>query len=69
MPENRDAWELVLACQTQLRATMGGILGFDYAAVRWVAGILGVDMTPAMLKKLRAIETELVKKAGNNGDS
>ena len=67
MEENLDAWELALACQTQLRTSFGGLVGLDYNAVFHVADVLGIEVTPGTLRKLRALERELLKR-GNDGD-
>lgn len=64
MPENDLALELVLASQTQLRTTMGGVIGLDYNAVWRVADVLGVEMTPEILRKLRAVESQLMREKG-----
>lgn len=58
MPGNAEAWELLQAAATQLRMSgMGGPIGFDYTALALVAESLGVDLTPGLWKKVRAVET------------
>lgn len=58
MPDNADAWELLQAGATQLRMSgMGGPVGFDYNALALVAETLGIDMTPGLWRKVRAVET------------
>lgn len=55
---NTEAWELLQAGATQLRMSgMGGPVGFDYTALALVADSLGVDLTPGLWKKVRAVET------------
>ena len=58
MPDNADAWELLQAGATQLRMSgMGGPVGFDYNALAMLAETLGIDMTPGLWRKVRAVET------------
>ena len=58
MPENAEVWELLQAAATQLRMSgMGGPIGFDYTALALVADSLGVDLTPGLWRKVRAVET------------
>lgn len=60
MSENAEAWELLQAAATQLRMSgVGGPIGFDYTALALVAESLGVDLTPGLWKKVRAVETVL----------
>jgi hypothetical protein len=58
MPDNADAWELLQVGATQLRMSgMGGPVGFDYNALAMLAETLGIDMTPGLWRKVRAVET------------
>ena len=58
MPDNADAWELLQAGATQLRMSgMGGPVGFYYNALAMLAETLGIDMTPGLWRKVRAVET------------
>lgn len=43
---------------------MGGVIGLDYNAVWRVADVLGVEMTPEILRKLRAVESQLMREKG-----
>jgi hypothetical protein len=56
LPENRPAWNLWSYCHTQWRITSGGLVGLDYTAVHEVAGTLDIEMIPATLSKIRALE-------------
>jgi hypothetical protein len=72
MPDNRDAWDLWQAAKTQWRVGMGGLVGIDYTAVRQIAVVLDIDMTPALLYKLRELESYTLqycmkKEADNHG--
>ena len=56
---NYDVWYLYQAVCTQWRTlAYVGRTGLDYNAVYAVADTLGIDITPAVLEKLRAIEME-----------
>ncbi len=56
-----DAWELWTAANTQWRIAghMGGIcfIGLDYNALYQVADTLCIEITPAMLAKIRLLES------------
>lgn len=62
--ENREAWELWNAVKTQWRtgtAGAGGMvspcpIGLDYTAVYQVAKTLDIEITPALLNQLQALE-------------
>ena len=69
MPENAEAWELLQAAATQLRMSgMGGPIGFDYTALALVADSLGVDLTPGLWKKVRAVETVIRRNAAKQAE-
>lgn len=40
---------------------MGGAVGLDYNAVFLIADVLGVEMTPGNLMKLKVMEAEYLK--------
>lgn len=61
MDENQEAWYLWRHVQTQLRTSIGGIVGVDYTAMHYVAEILGIEMDTAMLHKMQALEAALLK--------
>lgn len=65
-PENADAWGLLIAAQTQMRTGGLGVLGFDYLAIRYVASVTGVDVTPGILRKIQAVERHILNKQGKN---
>jgi len=61
LPGNYEAWELWNAVTTQWRVgSMGILLGLDYTAMFAVADILGIDMTPAILTKIRVLESKVI---------
>lgn len=69
MPENAEAWELLQAGATQLRMSgMGGLVGFDYNALAMLAETLGIDMTPGLWRKVRAVETVIRTLAAKRAD-
>ena len=57
MDGNREAVELLQAGATQIRmGGMGGFVGFDWNALKTVAEDYGFDTSPALWKKVRAVE-------------
>ena len=62
-PDNRPAWELWLAVQTQWRVGLGGATGLDYSAV---AAVMHMQGTPRkerseLLALLRVMEAEVLE--------
>ena len=55
-PENVPVWILWQAAATQWRTGPFGAIGLDYPAVFRVAKIIGVEMHPANLMRLQALE-------------
>ena len=47
---------------TQWRVGMRGACGLDYPAVIQAAEILGIEMTPGLFKKIRAVEHQTLIK-------
>ena len=69
MPDNAAAWELLQAGATQLRMSgIGGPIGFDYTALALVADSLGVDLTPGLWKKVRAVEPVIRRNAAKQAE-
>lgn len=56
MGENLDAWQLWLAVRHQWRTGFDAIAGLDFTAVRHMAEMLEIDVTPCMAKKLALLE-------------
>ena len=57
MKENADVFELLQFGSTQLRVGgMGSVVGFDYNALAIVAESLGLQLTQAVWRKVRAVE-------------
>jgi hypothetical protein len=63
MPGSIEAWSLWLAVQTQWRATFGGLLGLDYPAMFQMAEFMGVEMSPGVFAKIKALELATLKQA------
>ena len=50
--ENTETWELWSYCAGQVRTSgLGDIIGIDYNALFQVAIVLGIEVTPGILKK------------------
>jgi hypothetical protein len=61
-PENWDATQIFLRCQTQWRAAgMGGVMGLDYAAVAWVLRLYKIKDQRAVLEDLQVMEATVIK--------
>lgn len=57
MEGNREAVELLQAGASQIRiGGMGGFAGFDWVALKMIAEDYGFDSSPALWKKIRAVE-------------
>ena len=61
MPENEEANLLWHYCRRQLRMSFSGPVGIDFNAVFSVAEVLGLDMSPALLTKLRILENVMIE--------
>ena len=55
-PENWSVVEMFLRVQTQWRTTMSGVIGLDYAAVRWLFKLYDVEEPRALLEDLQVME-------------
>lgn len=68
LAENREVWQLWSYCNGQVRtAGLGSVVGIDYNAMFKVADLLGIDMIPAVLAKVQALEEVLRKKVNKDG--
>ncbi len=56
MLENREIWQLWIYVNTQWRVSNGGIVGLDYTAVFAIAEVYGIELTPALCRKIKALE-------------
>lgn len=55
------------SAKTQWRVGMDGPVGLDYPAVFAVADLLNIDVTPAILAKLRVIEAAVLEQKPQGG--
>jgi hypothetical protein len=62
-PRNHHLWAelwpavlLFMRCQTQWRATSGGVLGLDYGVLLQLAPVYGVTVDAAMMDDIQAME-------------
>ena len=65
-PDNWEAVQMFLRCQTQWRTSMSGIVGLDYGAVAWLLKLYGAKDQRALLEDLQVMEcavlSEMAKK-------
>jgi len=62
MDGNREAVELLQAGASQIRTGgMGGFVGYDWVALRALADDYGFSTSPALWKKVRAVEAVVVR--------
>lgn len=61
MEENRDAWELYSALQSQWRVSGFGMVGLDYSQIWPVADVLEIEVTADVFRKIRLLEAEELK--------
>jgi hypothetical protein len=64
MPENREVWQLWIYVNTQWRVSNGGIVGLDYTAVFAIAEVYGIELTPALCRKIKALEIHEIRRQG-----
>lgn len=67
-PENEEAWELWQHVLTQWRAGGFGLVGLDYRAVEFVAGVIDIPVTKQVLKKIQALERFELSRANEKPD-
>jgi hypothetical protein len=68
MVENADAWSLWLGVKTQWRVGMCGAVGLDYTAISFVAKALDIKVIPALLHKIRGLETYMLQQMREKGE-
>lgn len=66
LEENVETYQLWRYCNTQLLTSFGGVIGIDYNAVFKVAEVLCIEVTPAVLAKIRALEDVMVKEVNKD---
>lgn len=60
MPGNLEVWDLWQSAATQWRASGFGLVGMDYPAVHFVAGLLGITIDDAALQKIQVLESSVL---------
>jgi hypothetical protein len=67
-PENWEAVQMFLRCQTQWRsAGMGGVFGLDYGAVAWLLRLYRVRNQRAVLEDLQTMEAAVLEALAEKG--
>lgn len=61
LPEAWPAVTMFLRVQTQWRVGMGGVIGLDYGAVRWLFELEQVTKPAELLDDLQVIEAKVVE--------
>jgi hypothetical protein len=68
LPENWDAVQMFMRCQTQWRVGMAGPIGLDYGAVNWLLRLYEVEDQRSVLEDLQTMEAAVLvtmsKRAG-----
>jgi hypothetical protein len=67
LPENWPVVEMFLRVQTQWRTTMSGVIGLDYAAVRWLFKLYDVEEPRALLEDLQVMEAAAMSVINKQG--
>jgi hypothetical protein len=66
LPENWEAVQMFLRCQTQWRTGgMGGLVGLDYGAVAWLLRLYRAKDQRALLEDLQVMETAVLETMAN----
>jgi len=61
IPDAYPAVSMFLRVQTQWRVGMGGVIGLDYGAVRWLFELEQVSNPAELLEDLQVIEAKVVE--------
>ena len=68
LPENWEAVQMFMRCQTQWRVGMAGPIGLDYGAVNWLLRLYEVEDQRSVLEDLQTMEAAVLvtmsKRAG-----
>lgn len=59
--------QMFLRVQTQWRTTMSGVIGLDYAAVRWLFKLYEVDEPRSLLEDLQVMEAAAMSVINEKG--
>ena len=66
LTENAEVWELWIEVQTQWRAGGIGVIGLDYHAVYAEAARLEIELSPCVMKKIKALESFTLKRLNDD---
>jgi len=61
LASNRRVFELLATVWTQWRVGINGPVGLDYPAVYQTAAVMGIKITPIILRKIRAVERQALE--------
>jgi hypothetical protein len=62
LPENWEAVQMFLRCQTQWRISgMGGLIGLDYGAVAWLLRLYRAKDQRSLLEDLQIMEAAVLE--------
>jgi hypothetical protein len=68
LPENWEAVQFFLRCQTQWRIRgMGGMIGLDYGAVAWLLRLYRAENHRAILEDLQVMEAAVLETMAKKG--
>ena len=65
--ENWPAVQMFLRCQTQWRSSVSGVIGLDYAVLRWLFTLYSVEDERALLEDLQIIEGAVLMALNEKG--
>jgi len=69
LPQCHDAWTLWLEIQTQWRISFGVRTGLDMTAVKAVAELLEIELTPPTYRILRGLELHTLQNVKTDKDT
>jgi len=67
LPENWEAVQMFVRCQTQWRTSMAGLIGLDYGAVEWLLRLYGVEDPRSVLEDLQIMEAAVLSVVAKRG--
>jgi hypothetical protein len=62
LEQNQTAFHLWQLCNTQFRQGVNGLTGLDYMAVKQISKIYDIELSPGVMTKIRALESEILRK-------
>jgi hypothetical protein len=67
LPENWEAVQTFMRCQTQWRTSMAGLIGLDYGAVQWLLRLYEVEDHRSALEDLQIMEAAVLSVVAKRG--